>query len=114
MTSCDSGASLSFIDKTLAEKLNAHGEEIDLSVAGIHGTNDVKCERFTVGICGKARSNTHHMTVYTQLTRRRNKDLHLSRAQTCLSKLVGSKRRNIETQRCKNDIGKKLLPYTSA
>ena len=62
---CDSGTSLSFIDKTLADKLNAHGEEIDLSVAGIHGTNDVKCERFTVGIRGKAMSETHHMTVYT-------------------------------------------------
>ena len=62
---CDSGASLSFIDKELANKLNAHGEEIDLSVTGIHGTNDVKCERFTVGIRGKAMSDTHHMTIYT-------------------------------------------------
>ena len=62
---CYSGASLSFINKTLADKLNVHGEEVDLSVAGIHGTNDVKCERFTVGIRGKARSDTHHMTAYT-------------------------------------------------
>ena len=62
---CDSGASLSFIDKTLADKLNVHGEEMFLSVAGIHGTNDVKWERFTVGIRGKAMSDTHHMTVYT-------------------------------------------------
>ena len=62
---CDSGASLSFIDKELANKLNAHGEEIDLSVAGIHGTNDVKFERFTLGIRGKGMGDTHHMTVYT-------------------------------------------------
>ena len=62
---CDSGASLSFIDKELANKLTAHGEENDLSVAGIHGTNDVKCERLTVGIRGKAMSDTHHVTVYT-------------------------------------------------
>ena len=62
---CDSGASLSFIDKKLADKLNAHGEKVDLNVAGIHGTNEVKCERLTVGIRGKARSNTHHMTIYT-------------------------------------------------
>ena len=62
---CDSGASLSFIDKELANKVNAHGEEIDLSVAGIHGTNDVKCERFTLGIRGKGMSDTHHLTVYT-------------------------------------------------
>ena len=62
---CGSGASLSFIDKTLAEKLYAHGEEIDLSVAGIHGTNDLKCERFTLVIRGKTKSDTHHMTVYS-------------------------------------------------
>ena len=62
---CDSGASLSFIDKKLGDRLNAHREEIDLSVAGTHGTNDVKCERFTVGIPGQAMSDTHHMTVYT-------------------------------------------------
>ena len=61
----DSGASLSFKEKTLAYKLYPHGKEIDLGVAGIHGTNDVKCERFIVGIRGKAMSDTHHMTVYT-------------------------------------------------
>ena len=65
---CDSGASLSFIDKTLAERLNAHGEEVDLSLAGIHGTNDVKCEQFTVGIHGKTKSDTHHMiSTYQEL-----------------------------------------------
>ena len=64
---CDSGASLSFIDKTLADKLSAHGEEVDLSVAGIHGTNDVKRERLTVGNRDKARSDTHHMKkIYNQ------------------------------------------------
>ena len=83
---CDSGASLSFIDKKLADKLNARGEEIDLSVAGIHGTNDVNCERFTVGIRGKAMSDTHPMTDYTHP--------------------------NIDAGT--NDIGTKLLPYTSA
>ena len=62
---CDSGSSLSFMDNEFADKLNAHSEEVDLSVAGIHATNDVKCERLTVGIRGKARSDTHHMTVYT-------------------------------------------------
>ena len=29
------------MDRTFADKLNAHGEEIGLSVTGIHGTNDV-------------------------------------------------------------------------
>ena len=62
----DSGASLQFINKTLADKLNAHGEEINLIVAVIHGMNDVKSERFTVGFRGKTRSDTQHITFYTQ------------------------------------------------
>ena len=62
---CDFGASLSFKDEELADKLNAHGEEVDLSVAGIPGTNEVKCERLDVGIRGKTRNDTHLMTVYT-------------------------------------------------
>ena len=33
--------------------------------ARIHGTNEVKCERLTVGIRGKAMSDTHRMAVYT-------------------------------------------------
>ena len=46
-------------------KLKAHGEEIDLSVAGIHGTNDVKCEQDTMAIRDKTKGDTHYMTVYT-------------------------------------------------
>ena len=65
MALCDFGASLSFKDKELADKLNAHGEEVDLSVAGIPGTNEVKSERLDVGIRGKTRNDTHLMTVYT-------------------------------------------------
>ena len=69
MALCDSGASLSFIGKELSNKLNAHGEVVDLSVVGIHGTNDVKCERLTVGNRDKAKSDTHHMTFYTHPNR---------------------------------------------
>ena len=105
LTLWESGASQSFIDKKLADKLNAHGEEVDLCVAGIHGTNDVKCERFTVGIRGKARSDTPHDSLHAPKHRRRIKDLQLSRAQTCLFSFVGSKRRNIEAQRCKMILG---------
>ena len=112
---CDSGGSLSFTDKMLAGKLNAHGEEIDLSVAGIHGTIDVKYERFTVRIRGKTKSESYpHDSLRSSKYRRRNKDLQPSGAQTCLSPLVGSKRRNIETQRCIDDFGTKLLPNSSA
>ena len=62
---------------------------------------------------GKER-HTPHDGLHAPKHRRRIKDLQLSGAQACLSSFVGSKRRNIETQRCKNDIGTKLLPYTSA
>ena len=62
---CDSGASLSFIDKTLAEKLNACSDENDMNMTGFHGTNDMKCKQLTMGIRGYFKSKTHHKTVYT-------------------------------------------------
>ena len=112
---CDSGASLSFIDRTLADKLNVHGEEIDQSVAGIHGTNDVKCERFTVGIRGKARTDTHHLTVYTHPnidagTKIYNyKELKLAYPHLSVLSEETSKLKDV-----KKVIGTELLPYTSA
>ena len=50
---CDSGARLSFIDKTLADKLNAHGEEVDLSVAVMRTTQRGNSWQ------GKERHTTH-------------------------------------------------------
>ena len=88
-------------------------EEIDLSVAGIHGTIDVKCERFTVGLRGKARCDTHHMTVYTHPNIDAGKKIY-NYQERKLAPFFGSKRRKIDTQTCTNHIGPKLLPYTSA
>ena len=114
---CDSGASTLFIVRTLADKLNGHSQEIDLSGAGIHGTTDVKWKLFTVGIRGMAKSDTphdSHDSLYSSEHRHRNKDLQLSGDRTCLSPFVGSRRRNFETQRYKIYNGTKLLPYTLA
>ena len=84
---CYSGASLSFIDKTLAEKLTAYSVENDMNVTGFHGTNDKKCKQLTMGIRGNSKSNTHHKTIslHSSKHRRPNKDLQVSGVQTCLS-----------------------------
>ena len=47
---CDSGASLSFVDESLIKALNLTGQPVDLNVAGIHGTSDIKSKRLRVKI----------------------------------------------------------------
>ena len=41
---CDSGSSISFVDKSVVSKLQLQGRKASLSVAGIHGSQDVKTE----------------------------------------------------------------------
>ena len=41
---CDSGSSISFVDKSVVPKLQLRGRIAALSVAGIHGSQDVKTE----------------------------------------------------------------------
>ena len=48
--SCDSGASLSFVDESLMKTLNLTGQPVDLNVAGIHGTSDISSKRLRVRI----------------------------------------------------------------
>ncbi|XP_075255288.1 uncharacterized protein LOC142348008 [Convolutriloba macropyga] len=39
---CDSGSSISFVDKSVVSKLHLQGRKASLSVAGIHGSQDVR------------------------------------------------------------------------
>ena len=41
---CDSGSPNSLVDKSVVSKLQLHGREASLSVAGIHGSKDVETE----------------------------------------------------------------------
>ena len=41
---CNSGSSISFVDKSVLSKLQLQGRKVSLSVAGIHGSRDVKTE----------------------------------------------------------------------
>ena len=68
-------------------------------------TNDVICQRFTVGNRGRTKRYPPHDSQHSSKHRRRNKDLQLSGAQTCLFAFVCSKRRNIETQDVKMILG---------
>ena len=55
----DSGSTVSFIDQSLQEKSQAHGTEVTLNIAGIHGTKDLKTEKVPLTIKGL------HSKVYT-------------------------------------------------
>ena len=48
----DSGSTVSFIDQNVQEKLRAHGTDVTLNIAGIHGTKDPKTEKVPLRIKG--------------------------------------------------------------
>ena len=57
---CDSGFSISFLDKSVVSKLQLQGRKSALSVAGIHGSQDVKTE--IVPIAVSAHEKTRPLT----------------------------------------------------
>ena len=48
----DSGSTVSFIDQSVQEKLQAQGTDVTLNIAGIHGTKDLKTEKVPPKIKG--------------------------------------------------------------
>ena len=57
MALCDSGSSISFVDQSVVSTLQLQGRQASLSVAGIHGSEDVKTEivPITVSAADKTR-----------------------------------------------------------
>ena len=53
---CDSGSSISFVDKSVVSKLQLQGQKVSLSVAGIHGSQDVKTEIVPIAVSGHEKS----------------------------------------------------------
>ena len=47
---CDSGSSISFVGKSVLSKLQLQGRKASLSVAGIHGSHDVKTEIVPISV----------------------------------------------------------------
>ena len=48
----DSGSMVSFVDRSVNEKLRAKGTDVTLNIAGIHGTKDLKTEIVSIKIKG--------------------------------------------------------------
>ena len=48
----DSGSTVSFVDRSVNEKLRAKGTDVTLNIAGIHGTKDLKTEIVSIKIKG--------------------------------------------------------------
>ena len=53
---CDSGSSISFVDKSVVSKLQLQGRKAALSVAGIHGSQDVKTEIVPIAVSAREKS----------------------------------------------------------
>ena len=53
---CDSGSSISFVDKSVVSKLQLQGRKESLSLAGIHGSQDVKTEIVTIAVSAHEKS----------------------------------------------------------
>ena len=47
---CDSGSSISFVDKSVVSNLQLQGRKASLSIAGIHGSQDVKTEIVPIAV----------------------------------------------------------------
>ena len=57
---CDSGSSISFVDKSVVSTLQLQGRKASLSAAGIHGSQDVKTE--IVPIAASAHEKSRPLT----------------------------------------------------
>ena len=53
---CDSGSSISFVEKSVVSKLQLQGRKASLSVAGIHGSQDVKTEIVPIAVSAHEKS----------------------------------------------------------
>ena len=53
---CDSGSSISFVDKSVVSKFQLQGRKASLSVAGIHGSQDAKTEIVPIAISAHEKS----------------------------------------------------------
>ena len=59
----DSGSTVSFIDQSVQEELQAQGNDVTLNIAGIHGTKDLKTEKVHLKIKG-LHSNVHSIEAF--------------------------------------------------
>ena len=55
---CESGSSISFVDKSVVSKNQLQGRKASLSVAGIHGSQDVKTEKMPIAVSTQEKSQT--------------------------------------------------------
>ena len=66
LAACDTGASQTWVDDDLIEKLDLDSDTITLSVTGIHGTQETPCRtaRAAIGPANCMESKAKSLTVY--------------------------------------------------
>ena len=65
---CDSRSSISIVDKSMVSKVQVSGRKESLSVAGIHGSQEVKAELVAIDVSANAKSQTL-TTVHSMCTK---------------------------------------------
>ena len=60
----DSGSTVSFIDQSVKDQLQAKGTDVTLNIAGIHGTQDLRTEKVPITIKG-LNSEVHSVEAFT-------------------------------------------------
>ena len=55
---CNTGSSVSFLDKSIVSTLLLQGRKVSLSVTGIHGSQDVKTEMVPIAVSANEKSRT--------------------------------------------------------
>ena len=61
----DSGSTLSFIDQSFKDQIQAKGTDVTMNIAGIHGTQDLRTEKVAITIKG-INSKVHPIEAFAQ------------------------------------------------
>ena len=86
----DSGSTVSFVDRSVNEKLRAKCTDVTLNIAGIRGTKDFKTEMVSIKIKGPHSKSTFDRSVCTIVYFIRNHKLRLPQAEAKLQPLERS------------------------
>ena len=91
----DSGSTVSFIDRSVNEKLRANGTDVSLNIADIHGTKDLKTEMMSIKK-GTAFKSTFDRSVCTPVNFIGNHKLRLQQTEAKFQPLERSPKQNVQ------------------
>ena len=122
---CDSGSSILFVDKSLVSNLQLQGRKASLSVAGIHGSQDVKTEIVPIAVSAHEKSRpltTVQFYVHeklklgdqiVELQELKDRYPHLRNFHLRKTATHITAKSELQSKRCSSDSWTRLLRYSS-